>query len=1267
MNYFMNNEDMKNGNEALSVEEIQEGLNHAEESFELTQKYQKQINKKKEESEKMGDHYEDMVVNNSEATEDEKNEAKEVNTDAKIKIQEARNAAKKLFLDFSKVERALRAGAVDDYKNDEKYKEVHERWKNSQAVLKELNIESAALRKKFNILNNKRNELLLDNRNSSEKIKEFQENEKQLSKVRLELERIGEESSVLKLENQELNGENEKKDRSDKKEKGVNRDNIVDENREGETLESKRATKEVSENENLKQKLKEVLSNKESRNQILKTIGKTSLSSAASIAGVKGFYDVPAYFKQKLGVVKDKKEYKEIFSDLVLEEKREELDSKAEDGALVRISEYIDLDKISEMEGKIEAMDATEDTKNELMEELNALVENYNQEMESIQSGENDKITSTLDKYVKTKISGVQATREGLNTLFVASGAYALRGVSYGALALHERHQKLKQEAGAGGEVNFIKDTILKGAQETFQELAFRGEGTKLQKSLKAIKSFGSLARFTGITKTMFSAPENYDQAIEKLLDTLDGDSDWSKVGRNFVQNIERMIPFVGDAKGAEINDSENVVDVTEGMTERQIEQFKTFKNWAKEMNAESVFSDRELASMEIYGGRVDKAHELFESKAQLRLLKKFSQNYAEEGEISNWVDKDGFVHVKCENEGVVYETITDGNENLVSEELTGKVRGARWDHKSKGWVGGDISKEELATKRIERLQYEKDNGVIRVKGEYISGDDPGLDAVLGEDEKAIDLTKIKLNPDQQEMYDKLMEDASKNNLSVTEDDILQTVLNDDKENLVDLTDQKTEINLDSEQINIDKIEVKSGDTLWGIVGGMKEIEGLSDEAKKNVIANIIAVIEKNPEEYGFDAGQNIEELNIGQELNIGKFKDVLENEKINGEGLVEHAKNITVNNNDEVFEQAEEISPESQPKGGEDIKKDILVEDELSQEGNKLVEGSVLNKGGAYEMTITKMNSGESFEMTDKQGTVFRVKSFGNGVYKYDSGGTELLDGAVRIENGKLEPLHNYAESDKQILRFKKFLTPDVQQRIKEVNIEDRDYDFYHSLNEAINKIDRLKTEEIGNGLVKISFIDDNGYENESLLKLGKDVQIVESVDAPGSKIIKILSDGKEYSTDISSRRGSLTIDHSIIGDEHVSLEEGFGVTADNGWNVADSSEKVLIEGISGVNPAEFPKGVDVKFNREVVDLMDERGIRFERGKMVIDSTKKALKFTDDAKSVELKKIGKKIEVVTTDAKDKILGIVRIDKNNNAKLVERNVKAEQHPLDIAF
>src|SRR3989339_794990 len=229
--------------------------------------------------------------------------------------------------------------------------------------------------------------------------------------------------------------------------------------------------------------------NKELKLEIAKTI----ISVPASVIGVKGIYDVPVYFQQKFRTTLDKKEFNKIFQDL----KKEGIKEK------------------------------------EITEE---------------RIGE--KLTDTLDEYVKTKISGVQAAREGVNTLLTASGAYALRGVSAGIFDSTNRYLNLKKEAKEKDEkVKIFKDFLLGGIRETWREMRLKEtkEGdasTKWQKGLKFTKAWGNIARYTGLGAMAKWHPETAGNALDKLMETVTGKAELSDIVDNYQGNIDRLLSF---------------------------------------------------------------------------------------------------------------------------------------------------------------------------------------------------------------------------------------------------------------------------------------------------------------------------------------------------------------------------------------------------------------------------------------------------------------------------------------------------------------------------------------------------------------------------------------------------------------------------------------------------------------------------------------------------------------------------------------------------
>ncbi len=90
--------------------------------------------------------------------------------------------------------------------------------------------------------------------------------------------------------------------------------------------------------------------------------------------------------------------------------------------------------------------------------------------------------------------------------------------------------------------------------------------------------------------------------------------------------------------------------------------------------------------------------------------------------------------------------------------------------------------------------------------------------------------------------------------------------------------------------------EVRKGDNLWNIIGNMDELNGLEGGQKSNAIANIIEDIKKDPETlktFGFENPKDINNLKIGQKIDLEKIKEILETTEIKGKGIIEHAQEL--------------------------------------------------------------------------------------------------------------------------------------------------------------------------------------------------------------------------------------------------------------------------------------------------------------------------------------------------------------------------------------
>ena len=87
---------------------------------------------------------------------------------------------------------------------------------------------------------------------------------------------------------------------------------------------------------------------------------------------------------------------------------------------------------------------------------------------------------------------------------------------------------------------------------------------------------------------------------------------------------------------------------------------------------------------------------------------------------------------------------------------------------------------------------------------------------------------------------------------------------------------------------------VAQGDTMYSILENEFNIsQHLPEEGRQyNAIENILAQIKANPAEYGITSG-DVNNLAVGDTINIEKIGEIVANHKIAGEGILDHAKGL--------------------------------------------------------------------------------------------------------------------------------------------------------------------------------------------------------------------------------------------------------------------------------------------------------------------------------------------------------------------------------------
>ena len=87
---------------------------------------------------------------------------------------------------------------------------------------------------------------------------------------------------------------------------------------------------------------------------------------------------------------------------------------------------------------------------------------------------------------------------------------------------------------------------------------------------------------------------------------------------------------------------------------------------------------------------------------------------------------------------------------------------------------------------------------------------------------------------------------------------------------------------------------VEKGDNLYKIIKNQfPEVQGLSGGKQTNAIENILAEIKKDPTLYGIKSG-DVNKLAIGENIDVEKIKEILENKTIGGKNIIDHAEGLS-------------------------------------------------------------------------------------------------------------------------------------------------------------------------------------------------------------------------------------------------------------------------------------------------------------------------------------------------------------------------------------
>ena len=502
-------------------------------------------------------------------------------------------------------------------------------------------------------------------------------------------------------------------------------------------------------NEEVEKKEEETIINKETGKQL----GKSLIGGLGSVFGFKSFYDVPEYFRERFsvkgsktlekisggkfggGIEKDIDEYVGDKKDGVEGSSLKELEKKLlltkdarKKGSEARkiIAEIIRRER-----GKDSMKEGTEGA--QLLENI---LKDYEEKTEWNKEQKDVLMKSLLDEYTETKISGMQATKEALNTLLVGFDFVGLRGLMYGSFSIAERYKQKNLEAKKRGEeMDAYKEVVLDGVKEFYQGLTFQ---TEKGKGIAFAKSCGSLLRFVGISESILSGIESED--LNNIIESL-SEKEW---GSQLAGSMGEKLSFLEST--AEAGDIDEVVseateidEVVSGevVTDKVVSEEVVLSGEVKEgdnltfvvkrifkeedtpNSAKDAFIERYFSGQEIN----DENREDLLEKA----INRMSVSNTEEGNLQNLIYQGNRVVIDTETGEIIVEK---GDSDLEAKAVSEIELREGWAKKRAEELGLDPQKVVFAGDSLEdrliKVEIDNKEMIIDNEGRWFTDEETG-------------------------------------------------------------------------------------------------------------------------------------------------------------------------------------------------------------------------------------------------------------------------------------------------------------------------------------------------------------------------------------------------------------------------------------------------------------------------------------------------------------------------------------------------------------
>lgn len=310
--------------------------------------------------------------------------------------------------------------------------------------------------------------------------------------------------------------------------------------------------------------------------EVAKTVVKVAYDSVTSVLGlklvtdvgrwvVKGDGDLADYFKGKKRASKDQKDINDAYQNLLVSFE------KSKKGETLSDEEQVPK-RIKELKEKIENSNASAEAKKQILDRLWAISIKHQDSSKKVEAGRDKEVKKLLDGYIHGKVEGVKIAKDALNLALTATGLSVLRGIMYAGTSLLEKARKGSREfaqktsgtINAESENTFVKNALVKSAQETVRGIGATEGADAKTRVIDFIKAAGVVARTFGISSLALTGGD-HNQTIDQLIEGVEKNG-WShiitEIPHNFSVNAEKLLANLEKTGHVITNPTESVNSV---------------------------------------------------------------------------------------------------------------------------------------------------------------------------------------------------------------------------------------------------------------------------------------------------------------------------------------------------------------------------------------------------------------------------------------------------------------------------------------------------------------------------------------------------------------------------------------------------------------------------------------------------------------------------------------------------------------------------------